>query len=236
MDKYKVVQTLGDGMFGSVKKAIDKNTNKMVAIKKMKRKYVRWDDVVNLPEVKSLIKLSHPNIVKLIEVIKDDNELYFVFEYLDQNVYQLMSERKNLMNETQIRNIIYQTMQALAFMHRQGYFHRDLKPENLLEYKSTVKVADFGLAKEIKSRPPYTEYVSTRWYRAPEVILRSSNYNAPIDMFAMGAIMAELFRNIPLFPGASEADQVNKICDVLGNNIEYYELTVLICACNRYSG
>ena len=225
MEKYKIIKTLGDGMFGSVKKAIEKSTNRVVAIKKMKKKYYKWDDCVNLPEIKSLIKLNHPNIVKLIEVIKSNDELYFVFEYLDQNVYQLMSERKTLFNETQIRNIIYQTLQALAYIHRHGYFHRDLKPENLLEYDSTVKIADFGLAKEIKSKPPYTDYVSTRWYRAPEVILRSSNYNAPIDIFAVGAIMAELYRNLPLFPGASETDQILKICSVLG--ILYFIMTCI---------
>ena len=101
-------------------------------------------------------------------------------------------------------------------MHRQGYFHRDMKPENLLEYNGIIKIADFGLAKEINSKPPFTDYVSTRWYRAPEVILRSNNYNAPIDIFAIGAIMAELYKSWPLFPGVSETDQIYKICQVLG--------------------
>jgi len=76
--------------------------------------------------------------------------------------------------------------------------------ENLLVHRDVVKIADFGLAREIRSRPPYTDYVSTRWYRAPEVLLRSQYYSAPIDMFAMGAIMAELFTLRPLFPGSSE--------------------------------
>lgn len=97
-------------------------------------------------------------------------------------------------------------MQGLTYIHRHGYFHRDLKPENLLEQKGTIKIADFGLAKQIRSRPPYTDYVSTRWYRAPEVILRSPNYNSPIDIFAVGAIMAELFRLNPIFPGNSEIE------------------------------
>lgn len=101
-------------------------------------------------------------------------------------------------------------------MHRHGYFHRDMKPENLLESNGTVKIADFGLAREIRSKPPFTDYVSTRWYRAPEVILRSQNYNSPIDIFAVGAIMAELYRLWPLFPGASERDQIVKICSVMG--------------------
>jgi len=81
-----------------------------------------------------------------------------------------------------------------------------LKPENLLEHYGTVKIADFGLAREIRAKPPFTEYVSTRWYRAPEVIFRSPNYNSPIDIFAVGAIMAELYNLFPLFPGASQSD------------------------------
>ena len=79
-----------------------------------------------------------------------------------------------------------------------------LTAENLLVHRDVVKIADFGLAREIRSRPPFTDYVSTRWYRAPEVLLRSQYYSAPIDMFAMGAIMAELFTLRPLFPGSSE--------------------------------
>lgn len=78
-------------------------------------------------------------------------------------------------------------------MHKHGFFHRDMKPENLLVKDDAVKIADFGLAREIRSRPPFTDYVSTRWYRAPEILLRSTNYNSPVDMFAMGAIMAELY-------------------------------------------
>lgn len=101
-------------------------------------------------------------------------------------------------------------------MHRNNYFHRDLKPENLLCYHHTVKIADFGLAREIDSQPPLTDYVSTRWYRAPEILLRSTTYNAPIDIFALGAIMAELYTMRPLFPGSSETDQLFKICQILG--------------------
>jgi protein kinase len=97
-----------------------------------------------------------------------------------------------------------------------GYFHRDMKPENLLINKDTVKVADFGLAREIRARPPFTEYVSTRWYRAPEVLLRSPHYNSPVDLWAVGVIMAELYTLRPLFPGTSEPDEIYKICSVLG--------------------
>lgn len=108
-------------------------------------------------------------------------------------------------------------LQGLAFMHKHSFFHRDIKPENMLVKGDIVKVADFGLAREIRSRPPFTDYVSTRWYRAPEVLLRSTTYNSPIDAWAMGCIMAELFTLRPLFPGSSEGDQLYKICSVLGN-------------------
>ena len=83
-----------------------------------------------------------------------------------------------------------------------------MKPENLLINTATeeVKLADFGLARELRSRPPFTDYVSTRWYRAPELLLRSTTYNSPIDIFALGAIMAELYLLRPLWPGTSEVD------------------------------
>ena len=96
-------------------------------------------------------------------------------------------------------------------MHKHGFFHRDLKPENILikkmeEEEIVVKIGDLGLAREIRSRPPYTEYVSTRWYRAPEILLHSPNYNSPVDIFALGCIMVELFNNSPLFTGNNEID------------------------------
>jgi serine/threonine protein kinase len=102
-------------------------------------------------------------------------------------------------------------------MHKKGFFHRDLKPENLLATGDIVKIADFGLAREIRSRPPFTDYVSTRWYRAPEILLRSTTYNSPIDIFAIGAIMAELYMLRPLFPGQNETDQIYKTWAVLGS-------------------
>ena len=99
---------------------------------------------INLAEVRSLIKLAHPNIVTLIEIIKEGETVYFVFEYLEMNIYDYMKSRDKYLNELQIRNIIYQTLQGLAYMHKHNYFHRDMKPENLLYFHDTVKIADFG--------------------------------------------------------------------------------------------
>ena len=143
-------------------------------------------------------------------------ELHFVFEYLTENLYQMTKDRKKFLSENTVKSIIWQICTGMAYMHKHGFFHRDIKPENLLISGDLVKIADFGLAREIRSRPPYTDYVSTRWYRAPEVLLRSTNYNSPIDMWAIGTIMAELYTFRPLFPGSSEPDQLYKICSILG--------------------
>ncbi|MDR1077320.1 MAG: protein kinase, partial [Propionibacteriaceae bacterium] len=110
--------------------------------------------------------------------------------------------------EPEIRFIVSQMFEGLAYVHRMGFFHRDIKPENLLWSNETLKIADFGLAREIRSRPPYTEYISTRWYRAPEIVLRHEFYNSPVDIWAVGAIMAELYTLKPLFQGSSETDQL----------------------------
>ncbi|XVE65403.1 hypothetical protein DITRI_Ditri07aG0177800 [Diplodiscus trichospermus] len=220
MERYKLIKEVGDGTFGSVWRAINKLSGEVVAIKKMKKKYYSWEECVNLREVKSLRRMNHLNIVKLKEVIREHDILYFVFEYMECNLYQLMKDREKLFSEVEIRNWCFQVFQGLAYMHQRGYFHRDLKPENLLVTKDTIKIADFGLAREISSHPPYTEYVSTRWYRAPEVLLQSYLYTSKVDMWAMGAIMAELFTLRPLFPGISEADEIYKICSVIGTPIK----------------
>ncbi len=217
MDRYKITKQLGDGTYGSVLKAVNRETGEVTAIKKMKKKFYTWEECMQLREIKSLKKLNHPNIVKLKEVIRQNDELFFVFEYMDGNLYELMKNRERHFPESHIRNIMYQIFQGLAFIHRHGFFHRDIKPENMLVKGDVIKIADFGLAREIRSKPPYTDYVSTRWYRAPEVLLRSSNYNSPIDQWACGGIFAELFTLRPLFPGSSEADEIYKICSILGS-------------------
>uniref|UniRef100_A0A7N8X2U9 non-specific serine/threonine protein kinase n=1 Tax=Mastacembelus armatus TaxID=205130 RepID=A0A7N8X2U9_9TELE len=218
MNRYTTLKQLGDGTYGSVLMGRSNDSGELVAIKRMKRKFYSWEECMNLREVKSLKKLNHANVVKLKEVIRENDHLYFVFEYMKENLYQLMKDREDKMfSENEIRNIMFQVLSGLAFVHKHGFFHRDMKPENLLCMgPELIKIADFGLAREIRSKPPYTDYVSTRWYRAPEVLLRSSTYSSPIDLWAVGCIMAELYTLRPLFPGNSEVDEIFKICQVLG--------------------
>ena len=225
MQKYRLANALGDGTYGSVVKAVHGDTNETVAVKVFKKKFASWDECLQLREIRSLRKLVHPNIVRLKEVVREPTgELYMVFECMQGNLYQMIKDRAVGFPEVQVKQYMAQMLKGVAYMHKEGYFHRDLKLENIL-YSSTgvLKIADFGLAREIRSRPPFTDYVSTRWYRAPEVILRSTNYNSPVDLWAMGAIMAELFSLRPLFPGSSETDQIFRICSVMGTPTDWSE-------------
>ncbi|CAK9140903.1 unnamed protein product [Ilex paraguariensis] len=180
MERYKILTELGDGSCGTVYKAINMEISEIVAVKKMKRKFYFQEECTSLREVKSLHKLIHPNIIKLKEVVWENNELFFIFDYMERNLYQIMRDLERPFSEGEIRTLMFQVLQGLAYMHRSGYFHRDLKPENLLVTNNVIKIADFGLAREVSSMPPFTDYVSTRWYRAPEVLLQSPLYTPAI--------------------------------------------------------
>ena len=229
MEDYEILERIGGGSFADVYKAREKSTNDLVAIKILKKKYKKWEDCLELRECKSLQKLSDEslsnekglnNIIKLKRIIfiKKTGLFHLVFEYMKQDLLELMkSKEPGHLDESQIKDIIYQTLLGLTHMHKYGFFHRDMKPENLLITEKIVKIADFGLAREIRSLPPYTEYVSTRYYRAPECILKSSNYNSPVDIWAVGCIMAEMYIHPkPLFYGQNEKEVLNKICSILG--------------------
>ena len=176
MNRYKVQKQLGDGTYGSVWKATNRETNEVVAIKKMKRKFYSWEEAISLREVKSLRKLNHPNVVKLKEVIRENDELYFVFEHMKQNLYQQIKDRDRYFSETRVKNWIYQILHSIAYLHKHGYFHRDLKPENLLlGVDGYVKLVDFGFSKKLKSGEKTWTFCGTPEYVAPEIILNKVN-------------------------------------------------------------
>lgn len=218
MKRFEEISVLGDGAFGTVMKCRDKETGDVVAIKKMKQRSANFEECLQQKEIKSLRKIKHENVVKLLQVFRENDHLFLVFEFLpDGCLLKTIQNHNGPFTEPEIRFIISQLLSGLNYVHRQGFFHRDIKPENLLWSGNTLKIADFGLAREIRSRPPYTEYVSTRWYRAPEIILHHEFYNSPVDIWAVGAIMAELYMMKPIFQGTSETDQLYKICSVLGS-------------------
>ena len=229
MEDYEIICRLGGGSFADVYKAKEKSTGELVAIKTLKKKYKKWEDCLELRECRSLKKLhdeslsnkpGEDNIIKLKQIIfiKKTGTLNLVFEYMETDLLELMkSQEPKILSEEKIADIMYQTLLGLSFMHKYGFFHRDMKPENLLLTGNKLKIADFGLAREIRSVPPYTEYVSTRYYRAPECILQSTNYNSPIDIWGLGCIMAEMYLHPqPLFCGSNEKEVLFRICSILG--------------------
>ena len=229
MEDYEMLTRLGGGSFADVYKALEISTGEIVAIKILKKKYKKLEECEELRECRSLQILNKissyekgfENIINLKKIIftKKTNTLNLIFEYMEQDLLELMKlNEPSHMTEEKIKDIIYQSLQGLAFMHKYGFFHRDIKPENILLSKDKVKIADFGLAREIRTLPPYTEYVSTRYYRAPECILKSTNYNSPIDIWALGCVMAEMYLHPqPLFYGANEKEVLYRICTILGS-------------------
>ena len=223
MNKYQIFDIIGDGTYGTVYRGVNKETNEKVAIKKLKDKIKSWNECLEQNEVKILKNLNHENIIKLTEIIREQSsEVYLIFEYCDINLYEYIKKyksRKEQIPEYKIKNIIYQIINGLNYLHSKGFIHRDLKPENILykENINQIKIGDFGVAKEILyNNNNLTDYVCTRWYRSPECVLKSKKYNFSIDVWAVGCIMFELYNLNPCFPGNDEFDQLNKICNILG--------------------
>jgi len=220
MHKYRLISKKGEGTFSEVLKAQSIKNGRYVAIKCMKSTFDSIDQVNNLREIQALRRLGgHPHIVKLNEVLFDEptGRLALVFELMDMNMYESIRGRRHYLPEGKVQCHVYQLLKALDHMHRHGIFHRDVKPENLLlGADDNIKLADLGSCRGIYSRPPYTEYISTRWYRAPECLLTDGYYNFKMDIFAAGCVWFEILALFPLFPGTNELDQITKIHNVLG--------------------
>ena len=223
MRKYRLISKKGEGTFAEVIKAQNTKTGTLHAIKCMKTCYKSADQVSSLREIQAIKRLSpHPNIVKLDEVLFDppSGRLALVFELMEGNLYELMKDRgdNELFSKEQVKSFMRQVFTALAHMHGKGVFHRDVKPENILVDKSgrRLKLADFGSCRGINGTPPFTEYISTRWYRQPECLLTCGMYGPEMDVWGAGCILFELTTLYPLFPGTNEADQISRIHRVLG--------------------
>jgi len=219
MHKYRLISKKGEGTFSEVLKAQSIKSGKHVAIKCMKNHFDSVDQVNNLREIQALRRLAgHPNIIKLHEVLYDEptGRMALVFELMDMNLYEAVKGRRHYLPEDKVKRYMYELLKALDHMHRNGIFHRDVKPENVLLMDDEIKLADLGSCRGIYSRQPYTEYISTRWYRAPECLLTDGYYNFKMDLFAVGCVWFEVVALFPLFPGQNEMDQIQKIHNILG--------------------
>lgn len=217
---YEVLGRLGEGSFGKVYKAQHKRTGDEVAVKQIKLGSRSWEEATRSTELQALTALRHPFIVRLRELIRSsfDGSLYYIFEFIDSDLGRLVKLHVNGMEEMPAAELARQLFAGVAHMHHHGFFHRDLKPENVLYDTPTnsIRIADLGQARSLRARPPFTDYVGTRWYRAPECLLRDGCYSSPVDVWASGLIFAELVRGSPIFPGSSSIDQLYKIFSVLG--------------------
>ena len=218
-NKYEVIGIVGEGAYGIVYKCKNKETGKYVAIKKFKEV---GDELVKKTmkrELKMLQRLHHPNVVEFQDAFRRKGNLFLVFEFVDKNLLELLQEHPNGLDPNLIRHLIYQLCKSIKYLHEQNIIHRDIKPENLLiTDKMESKLCDFGFARLVsETNEKLTDYVATRWYRAPELLLSQGNYGKEVDYWAIGCIMGELVDGNPLFPGENELDQIHCIQKVLGN-------------------
>jgi len=224
---YHPLKPLGRGAYGVVCSAIDKTRDDAkVAIKKIQKAF---DDLVDgkriLREVKLLRHFDHPNVVRQVDLAPSPgsfDDLYIFLDFMETDLHKIIYS-KNELTDDHIQYFIYQILRGMKYIHSANVLHRDLKPSNLLLNSTcALKICDFGLARGTKTDEDFelTEYVVTRWYRAPEVMCACQDYGAGIDVWSIGCIMAELHGRKPLFPGEDYIKQMNLIFGVLGTPSE----------------
>ncbi|KAF7457907.1 putative cell-cycle-assocaited protein kinase ERK7 [Cryptosporidium felis] len=238
--KYELVKKLGKGAYGIVWKSIDRRTGEVVAVKKIFDAFQNATDAQRtFREIMILTELSgHENIVNLLNVLRADNDrdVYLVFDFMETDLHAVI--RANILEPVHKQYVIYQLTKVIKFLHSGGLLHRDMKPSNiLLNAECHVKVADFGLSRSFVNtrrvtnaipskyeentvtldyeQPILTDYVATRWYRAPEILLGSTKYTKGIDMWSLGCILGEILCGKPIFPGSSTMNQLERIIGVI---------------------
>ncbi|KMZ04975.1 cyclin-dependent kinase 20 isoform X1 [Drosophila simulans] len=220
--RYKMLEKIGEGVHGCVFKAIDLQRNKEVAIKKVALKNKFGNIALNtLREIKTLQLCKSEYILDIIDIYPDLTGLSLVLEYQPDTLYNRLKSEVNPLSRQQVRKFAHQMFKGIAYLHDAGLMHRDIKPANLLiSDTDMLKIADFGLARlyfpEEESRL-YSPQVSTRWYRAPEILFGSQKYGTGVDMWAAGCVVAEMLRGVPLFAGTTDIEQLAIIIRTLGS-------------------
>ncbi|XP_014523310.1 mitogen-activated protein kinase 20 isoform X2 [Vigna radiata var. radiata] len=226
-NQFRIQEVIGKGSYGVVCSAIDTRTGEKVAIKKIHDIFEHISDAARiLREIKLLRLLRHPDIVEIKHIMlppswKDFKDIYVVFELMESDLHQVIKANDDLTKE-HYQFFLYQLLRALKYIHSANVYHRDLKPKNILANANCkLKICDFGLARVAFSDTPttifWTDYVATRWYRAPELCGSFySKYTPAIDIWSIGCIFAEVLMGKPLFPGKNVVHQLDLMTDLLG--------------------
>ncbi|CAN6452884.1 unnamed protein product [Victoria cruziana] len=226
-NRYKIQEVIGKGSYGVVCSAIDTYTGEKVAIKKIHNIFEHISDATRiLREIKLLRLLRHPDIVEIKHILlppsrRDFKDIFVVFELMESDLHQVIKANDDLTKE-HFQFFLYQLLRALKYIHTASVYHRDLKPKNILANANCkLKICDFGLARAAFNDTPttifWTDYVATRWYRAPELCGSFfSKYTPAIDIWSIGCIFAEVLTGKPLFPGKNVVHQLDLMTDLLG--------------------
>lgn len=228
--RYRVCDVIGEGAYGVVCSAIHRSSGQRVAIKKIQPFEHQMFALRTLRELKLLRYFQEceasENIISILDIVKPPtydafSEVYLIQELMETDLHRVI--RTQDLSDDHAQYFTYQTLRALKAMHSADVIHRDLKPSNLLlNANCDLKVCDFGLARSVRTADPggetgfMTEYVATRWYRAPEIMLTFKQYTKAIDVWSVGCITAEMLTGRPLFPGRDYHHQLSLILDVLG--------------------
>ncbi|XP_069705463.1 cyclin-dependent kinase-like 2 isoform X2 [Periplaneta americana] len=219
MEKYEHISVVGEGSYGLVMKCKHRESGQLVAIKKFIE--TEEDQTVRkmaLREIRMLKKLRHENLVNMIEVFRRKRRFYLVFEFMDHTILDELENNTSGLGDELSRQYIFQVLRGIEFCHNNNIVHRDVKPENVLVSQlGVIKLCDFGFAR-LLAHPgeTYTDYVATRWYRAPELLVGDTKYGREVDIWAVGCLFAEMMSGDPLFPGDSDIDQLYQIIKLLG--------------------
>ncbi|XP_022948704.1 mitogen-activated protein kinase homolog NTF6-like [Cucurbita moschata] len=205
------IQPVGRGAYAIVWYSTNSETKDEVAIKKIGNAFDNWVDTKRtLREIKLLCHMDHENIIKIKDIIPPPekekfNDVYIVYVLMDTDLHQIICSSQALTDD-HCQYFLYQLLRGLKYLHSANVLHRDLKPGNLLlNANCDLKICDFGLARTTSETDFMTEYVVTRWYRAPELLLNTYEYTAAIDIWSVGCILMEILRREPLFPGKDYA-------------------------------
>nr|XP_043607294.1 mitogen-activated protein kinase 7-like isoform X2 [Erigeron canadensis] len=222
--KYIPIKPIGRGAYGVVCSSFNRETNEKVAIKKINNVFGNPTDAVRtLRELKLLRHIKHENVIGLKDVMfpiyrNSFKDVYLVYELMDTDLHHIIKSPQPLSND-HCKFFLFQLLRGLKYLHSANVLHRDLKPGNLLvNANCELKICDFGLARTSQGSEQFmTEYVVTRWYRAPELLLCCDNYGTSIDVWSVGCIFAEILGRKPLFPGTECLSQLKLIINFLGS-------------------